>query len=136
MNAISSGTAVSASATLCRVSPSSATDPDSTTTTALDRGGDGQADQADQQRPPPGAVGFERVVDLVGGVVGMPTDHFGQPMRDGRPARTAVIVVVIMVEVLCMMRDAGARDLDGRAHPGPGDGARGGGSCGSRSFRC
>jgi hypothetical protein len=33
-NAISSGAAVSASATLCSVSPSSATDPDSTTTAA------------------------------------------------------------------------------------------------------
>ena len=84
-NAISSGTAVSASATLCRVSPSSATDPDSTTTTPWISGGDRQADQADQQRPPAGGVGLERVVDLVGGVVGVPAEHLGRAVTQPRP---------------------------------------------------
>ncbi len=74
-NAISSGTAVSASATLCSVSPSSATDPEMTTTIACTAGGGQQAGQADQQRPATGRVGFQRVIDLIGRIVGVPAEQ-------------------------------------------------------------
>jgi len=35
----------------------------------LQQGGDAQADEADDQGPASGAVGFQRIVDLIGGVV-------------------------------------------------------------------
>ena len=70
---------------------------------AWSSGGDAQADQADDQSSTAGAVGFQRVVDLIGGVVRMTAHRPGhsvpQPtpptvVRMGMPWCAGMVVVV------------------------------------------
>ena len=81
------------------MSPSSATDPDSTTT-RLQNGGDTQAHQADEQRSAPGRVGLHGAVDLVAGIVGVTAHHLRQAMTHAAGPSSAVIVVVINIVVV------------------------------------
>ena len=103
-NAIHSGTAVSASEKLWTVSASSATEPESRTTTELEHGGDAQRHERDLDRPDPPPVARERGVERIGRVVAVAHDgarpsrraaRWGGRGRGSSRAVTALDVVVV-----------------------------------------
>jgi hypothetical protein len=98
--AISSGTAVNASATLCKVSPSSATEPDTTTTTAWIAAVTASPARLSPQRSPTRAVGFQHAVDLLGRVVRVPAEQLGHCVPDPSDHRAAMTVRGVAVAVV------------------------------------
>ena len=90
-----SGTAVRASATLCTVSPSSATEPDHTTTTRLSERRDTEDAQRDPQgsHPLPGRLhgGIDRVRRLVGMRLDHVLDVVTETAQSTRPAALPLV---------------------------------------------
>jgi hypothetical protein len=61
----------------------------------LDDGGDAQAAQADEQRSAASSVGFQGVVDLIAGVMGVTAHCFREGVTQS-PAQSTCVVVVVM----------------------------------------
>ena len=90
-----SGTAVSASAALCSVSPSSATEPETATTAAWSSRRAAEHGQRDPQRPDALGAGLHRRIHLAGGIVGMRAQHMPKPLDHSWPAGMNMAVGVI-----------------------------------------
>jgi hypothetical protein len=69
----------------------------------LDEGGYSEPGQADQQGPSAGLVRLEGVVDLVRGVVGVPTDHLRKSVPQSTPPARQVFIVLVLVPVLAVL---------------------------------
>jgi hypothetical protein len=69
----------------------------------LQRRGQPEPGQADQQRPPAGGVRLQRVVDLVGGVMAVPAEDLRQSMPQP-PYQSRVVVVTVVVLVVLVVR--------------------------------
>jgi hypothetical protein len=73
---------------------------------SLQKGGQAEAGQADQQGPSPGLVGFESVVDLVRGVVEVPAHQFRQRVPHPAPPPGWVVSALVVAVVAMAVRMA------------------------------
>nr|WP_222618061.1 hypothetical protein [Nakamurella sp. PAMC28650] len=67
----------------------------------MQQGGDAQTDEADHQGTAASAVCFQRIVDLIGGVVRMPAHRIGDGMSE--PAPPAIVAVGMPVLVAAVI---------------------------------